>query len=122
MLKCASMLLACAILCRAADSGAVQYGKQLVEEVAKCGDCHTPRKATGGLDASNWLKGAISPKPSPDLTSASRLFAQWGERGMVEFLETGLDPQGHAAASHMPAFKLRSHDAEAFVAYLKTLK
>jgi hypothetical protein len=41
---------------------------------------------------------------------------------MVKFLETGLDPEGHATDSHMPAYKLRPHDAEAIVAYLKTLK
>jgi len=122
MLKFASIFLACGILCRATDSGAVQYGKQLVEEVAKCGDCHTPRKATGEFDASNWLKGARLPKASPDLTPSGHLFRQWGEQGMVKFLETGLDPAGLAAASHMPTYKLRPHDAEAIVAYLKTLK
>ena len=122
MLKFFGMFLACGILSRAADSGAVQYGKQLVEEVAKCDDCHTPRKANGEFDQSKRLKGAMLPKASPDLTSSGHLFRQWAERGMVKFLETGLDPNGHVAASHMPAYKLRPHDAEAIVAYLKSLK
>lgn len=120
--KLAGMFLVCGVLAMAAESGAVEYGKQLVSEVAKCGDCHTPRKATGEFDTSNWLKGARLPNASPDLTRSGHLFRQWGEQGMVKFLETGLDPAGHAAASHMPAYKLRPHDATAIAAYLKTLK
>ena len=116
------MFLACGVLGRAADLGAIEYGKQLVSEVAKCGDCHTPSKTSGEFDRSKWLKGARRPKVSPDLTRSGQLFRQWGEQGMIRFLETGLDPAGHAAASHMPAYKLRPDDAEAIVAYLKTLK
>ena len=122
MFRFAGVFLASVLLAQAADSSAVAYGKQLVEEVAKCGDCHTPRKASGEFDRSKWLKGARLPKTSPDLTSSGHLFPYWGERAMVKFLETGLDPEGHAADSHMPAYKLRPHDAEAIVAYLKTLK
>lgn len=110
-----------ALLGQGAEPGAVEYGKYLVEHVANCGDCHTPHKSTGDYDSSKALKGVTQPKVSPDLTS-SGLFSQWGERGMVKFLETGLDPQGHPAPSHMPAFKLRPHDAQAIAAYLKTLK
>ena len=76
----------------------------------------------GEFDSSKALKGALLPKASPDLTSSGRLFSQWGERGMVRFLETGLDPKGHTADSHMPAYKLRPHDAEAIAAYLKSLR
>ena len=122
MLKCAGLFFACGILCRAANSGAVQYGKQLVEEVAKCGDCHTPRKATGGLDASKWLKGASLPKASPDLTASGHLFREWGEQGMVKFLETGVGPTGHPADPPMPTYKLKKADAEAMVEFLESLK
>lgn len=33
-------------------------GKYLVEEVAKCGECHTPRNVSGDLDPQAWLQGA----------------------------------------------------------------
>ena len=121
MFKLVTIFLACG-LGRAAERGAVEYGKYLVEQVANCGQCHTPRMATGELDASKSLKGVTLLKPSPDLTSSGHLFLQWGERGMVRFLETGLDASGHTADSHMPAYKLRPHDAEAIAAYLKSLR
>jgi mono/diheme cytochrome c family protein len=121
MFKFVAIFVACS-LSRAAEPGAVEYGKYLVEQVAECGKCHTPRKATGELDGAKPLKGALLPKASPDLTSSGHLYLQWGERGMVGFLETGLDPKGHTADSHMPAYKLRPHDAEAIAAYLKSLR
>ncbi len=133
MRKVFSVLLAGASMCCAAELSAVEYGRYLVEEVAKCGDCHTPRTANGELDISKRLKGATldasAPcdiksrrKASPDLTPSGDLFRRWGAQGIVEFLRTGLDPQRHPVTAPMPAYKLRPHDAEAIVAYLRTLK
>src|SRR5258708_23828655 len=36
----------------------VERGRYLVEEVAKCSECHTPRKPNGELDEAAWLRGA----------------------------------------------------------------
>jgi mono/diheme cytochrome c family protein len=110
-----------------------EHGKYLVEEVAKCQGCHTPRGADGQLDREKWLKGAVLDfqpmqpakdwhKTSPDLTPGGRLWQRWGEKGITEFLKTGLGPKGHAADPPMPAYKLKPEDAEAVVEYLKTLK
>ncbi len=117
-----AVLLLCNLASPATEPGAIEYGRVLVKEVANCGDCHTPRRAGGELDQTKWLKGGQHPKASPDLTAAGRLFREWGEGGMIRFLETGVDPAGRTAPSHMPAYKMRPHDAEAVVAYLKTLK
>jgi mono/diheme cytochrome c family protein len=114
-------------------AGEVERGKYLVEEVAKCQDCHTPRGADGQPDQTKWLKGAVLDfqpmqpmkewhKTSPDLTAGSRLWQRWGEKGLTEFLKTGLGPSGHAADAPMPSYKLNSNDAEAIVQYLKSLK
>lgn len=81
-----------------------------------------PPKTGGELDQSARLEGAKLPEASPNLTPSGHLFSDWGERGIVKFLETGSDPEGHAANSHMPDYKLRPHDAKAIVAYLKSLK
>jgi mono/diheme cytochrome c family protein len=117
-----------------ADSAsAVERGRYLVEEVAKCGDCHTPFNEKGEPDRSNWLKGAtlnfapIHPvegwhKVAPDLTSSGRLFQRWGEKGLVTFMMTGKGPSSHAADPPMPTYHLKQDDAEAVVAYLKSLK
>src|ERR1700681_298464 len=36
----------------------IERGRYLVEEVAKCSECHTPRKPNGELDEAAWLRGA----------------------------------------------------------------
>ncbi|MEO7142388.1 MAG: hypothetical protein ABI165_02685, partial [Bryobacteraceae bacterium] len=83
-------------------------------------------------DTAHTLKGAvlgIQPikeipgwhKTSPDLTSGSRLWTRWHDAGMLKFLTTGLNPGGHAADPPMPMYKMRQADAEAIIAYLKSL-
>src|ERR1017187_5324590 len=42
-------------------AGDVARGKYLVESVAVCGQCHTPRDSRGELDRSRWLQGAPVP-------------------------------------------------------------
>ena len=117
----------------AADAKMLAYGKYLVEEVAKCQECHTPTLENGDLDKSKWLKGAVldfAPmrpvkgwhKTSPDLTSNSRLWAKWGDATFLKFMQTGLTPKGSPAAPPMPAYKLNAKDAEAVLEYLKSLK
>jgi mono/diheme cytochrome c family protein len=114
-----------------AESAAAKRGRYLVNHVAQCGDCHTPRVA-GVPDKSKWLKGSLigfrplAPVPgwaatAPDLTSTSFLWKSWGDKAMVEFFMTGLGPDGKPAAPPMPAFTLNSQDARAIVAYLKSL-
>ena len=108
-------------------------GKYLVEEVGKCQECHSPRSETGEFDKERWLKGAvlnvapIKPiegwhKTAPDITPGSRLWERWGEAGLIKYLVTGLNPRGGKADAPMPTYHLAQEDAEAVVAYLKTLK
>jgi mono/diheme cytochrome c family protein len=126
-----ALAFACAPLMQAETTE--ERGKYLVEEIAKCADCHTPATETGEPDRARWLKGAVLPfapieavknwhKTAPDITSASRLFQKWGEPGMVKFLTTGRGPSGNAADAPMPGYRLKQDDAEAIVAYLKSLK
>ena len=35
----------------------IAKGRYLVEEVAKCPECHTPRNPDGALDHARWLQG-----------------------------------------------------------------
>ena len=117
----------------AADNDKIERGKYLTEEIGKCQDCHTPRGETGQLDKTKWLKGAtLDFQPmkevkgwhatSPDLTGTGRLFQRWGEDGIVTFLVTGKGPRGNGADAPMPTYTLKQDDAEAIVAYLKSLK
>ncbi len=115
-----------------ADDAKIERGRYLVEEVGKCQECHTPMSDKGELDRTKWLKGAvltfqpINPVPgwhkaSPDLTGNSRLFERWKDEGLVKFMMTGMNPRGGKADPPMPAYKLSKDDAEAVVAYLKSL-
>jgi mono/diheme cytochrome c family protein len=109
-------------------------GKYLVEEVARCQECHTPKLPEGQFNKEKWLKGAvlnvqpIDPikgwhKTSPDLTASGRLWqGRWGQAALVKLLSTGLGPGGNPADPPMPAYKMTLDDAEAVVEYLKTLK
>src|ERR1700731_396197 len=41
-----------------AGEGSITRGKYIVEGVAMCGQCHTPRDAANNPDRSHWLEGA----------------------------------------------------------------
>ena len=114
-------------------SGDVEYGRYLVENLGGCADCHTPTLENGALDKTHWLKGAalvfqpIHPIPhwkaaSPDITPSGPKWKKWGEAGFVKFLETAQWPDGDKADPPMPPFHLHARDAQAIVAYLKTLQ
>jgi mono/diheme cytochrome c family protein len=109
----------------------VERGRYLVNQVGKCGDCHTPRVA-GAPDKTKWLKGSVlgvkplGPVPgwasaAPDLTGTGPLWSAWGEKGLVQFFISGHGPQGQVAGPPMPTYTLTEQDAESIVAYLKSL-
>jgi mono/diheme cytochrome c family protein len=110
----------------------VERGKYLVEEVARCQECHTPRTDTGEFNRAQWMKGAtligVPPAPvagwhqkSPDITSTSALWTRWGQDGFSKFLQTAKNPRGGKAGPPMPAYTLTAEDADAIAAYLKSL-
>jgi mono/diheme cytochrome c family protein len=116
-----------------AQSDKAARGKYLVEEVARCQECHTPKLPDGKFDREKWMKGAvlniqpIEPikgwhKTSPDLTRPGRLWQKWGELAILNYLKTGLNSKGEPAGPPMPAYTMKAEDAEAVVEYLKTLK
>lgn len=116
----------------AAGDEKVARGKYLAEEIAHCQDCHTPKTERGDFIKSQWMKGATLDmmsaislpgwrSKSPDITSTSALFSRWNPEGLVKFLETGKNPRGNKAGPPMPSYNLNHEDAEAIVAYLKSL-
>ena len=117
-----------------AQTDKVARGKYLVEEVARCQECHTPKLPDGQFDKEKWLKGTVlnvQPidaikgwhKNSPDLTASGRLWqGKWGQAVLVKLLSTGLGPGGNPADPPMPTYKMTQNDAEAVVEYLKSLK
>jgi mono/diheme cytochrome c family protein len=110
------------------DTALVARGQYIVEGVAVCGNCHTPRKPNGDLDRSRWLAGASVPylpaqAASDWPTVAPRLagLPPASNAGMVTLLTTGVWVTGKPLRDPMPHFRMTPADAEAVVAYLKSL-
>ncbi len=106
----------------------VARGKYLVENVAMCGECHTPRTSDGNLDHARWLQGApivwLSPTHDPNWPlSAPRLGGTppANDADMIKLLTTGVWTTGNHLHLPMPQFRMDRADAEAVVAYLKSL-
>jgi mono/diheme cytochrome c family protein len=109
-----------------ADPALVKRGDYLVNQLARCGDCHTPRDGRGQLDNSRRMQGAqvwFTPKVrprewegnAPDLTTSGR-GGRWSEARWVKFLTTGGD-----AEAPMPAYHMTPDDARAVAVYLRSL-
>jgi hypothetical protein len=114
---------------QAATDPRVERGQYLVERVAMCGDCHTPKTDKGENDRSQWLKGDVLPfKPSIPMPFAAVAPAIAGLPTLTNdvlatrFLETGTNASGRLALPPMPQFRFNHEDALAVVAYLRSLK
>lgn len=112
------------------SSDQMQHGKYLVERVAMCVYCHTPRTEQGELDRSRLLQGAPMPiaSPFPSQTWAFKapkiagLPGGWSEADMIRLLRTGKGPRGNAPRPPMPPFRMTQDDAAAVAAFLKSLQ
>jgi mono/diheme cytochrome c family protein len=111
-----------------AQSSDVERGKYLVDEVAKCQECHTPRDAGGNLDYSRDLQGApvwIVPVHA-DTKWSNRAPAIAGLPGLSDaqaqtILEKGIGPNGLAIQPPMHVYHMNHADATAIIAYLRSM-
>jgi mono/diheme cytochrome c family protein len=106
----------------------VARGKYLVEAVAMCGQCHTPRDSNGNPDRSRWLQGASVPwlpaKPDSNWPiNAPRIGGTppANDADMITLLTTGIWTNGNRLRVPMPQFRMDRSDAEAVVAYLRSV-
>ena len=119
---------AAALHAQTAPDDKIQRGKYLVENVAVCGECHTPRDDKGQFDRSQWLQGnLLDIKPDHPMPFAAVAVPLAGLPGFTDeqatkFLETGIDVAGKPAMRPMPQFRFNHDDALAVVAYLRSLK
>jgi len=103
-------------------------GKYIVTEVAKCGNCHTPRTQNGELDYNRWLAGGPVPylpaQPGQDwplLCPRIGGLPPASDAQMITLLTTGIWTSGKPLRSPMPEFHMTRADAEAVLAYLKSI-
>lgn len=103
----------------------IKRGGYLVNELARCGDCHTPRDARGKLDMNRHLQGAemwFRPNKradefedeAPNITMTGKA-GKWSEERMAKFLTSG------RSGEPMPSYRLTDDDARAVAAYLRSL-
>ena len=111
------------------DDPMLQRGQYLVEALAHCGECHTPRNPIGGMDASRWLAGAVTPNGKgrvPNITPHKDGIGGWSEKDIAYSLESGFTPEFDSFGSNMADVvenmaKLPKSDLEAITAYLKNV-
>lgn len=113
---------------KATHDAQVERGRYLVEDVAMCGECHTPRDERGGLEMDKWLQGAqvwIMPihhdtnwaERVPPIAGLPSLTDEEAER----VLENGTGPEGEALRPPMHIYHMAPDDAKAIIAYLRSL-
>jgi mono/diheme cytochrome c family protein len=117
-----------AVAMGASPATKVERGKYLVEKASMCIDCHTPMTAKGEPDFSRNMTGAdvffkaTIPVPAwADQAPALAGLVGYTDAQAIGILQTGLK-DGQPLRPPMPAFRFNREDAEAIVAYLRTLK
>ena len=111
------------------DDGQLAKGRYLVEGPGHCGECHTPRDWTGGLDNKRWLAGAPNPEGSgkvPDIRPVEGGLDEWSQSDIEYYLESGFTPDFDSVGGSMVKVqenmaRLPAGDRTAIAAYLKAL-
>ncbi|MCJ0974365.1 cytochrome c [Pseudomonas sp. PS1] len=76
----------------------INRGAYLSEAVGHCGECHTPRTLTQGLDSKQHYAGATQQGWTAwNITSGARGIGNWSEQKLLNYLSTG-HQRGEAVA------------------------
>ncbi len=118
-------------------TGPAARGSYLVNTLLSCGDCHTPRGAMGAPDMTKFLSGVkclfdIIPPATNGMGCVNSRNLTPHENGLKTRTDTqikdmftkGMRPDGKPMHSFMPYYEyanLTSDDADAVVAYLRTI-
>jgi len=107
-------------------------GAYLVNAVAHCGECHTPRTALGGVETDRAFSGGelsgpgakLAPNITPD---PAKGIGAWSPDDIAAFLESGMTAKGDFVAAPMSEVvegtaKLSAADRRAIAVYLKALR
>jgi mono/diheme cytochrome c family protein len=99
-------------------------GREIVEALAHCGECHTPRDALGGMDRSRWLAGAPNPSGEGTIPNITPAKLTWSTGEIVSYLTSGFTPEFDSVGGHMAHVvenmaRLPETDRQAVAAYLK---
>lgn len=103
-------------------------GAYLVNGLGHCAECHSPRNVLGGIVTAQRFAGGPNPEGKgwvPNITQKG--LAEWSDKDIAYFLETGQTPDGDTAGGSMaPVIRntsqLSADDRAAIAVYLKSLK
>ena len=98
-------------------------GREIVEALAHCGECHTPRNVLGGMDMSRWLAGAPNPSGEGNIPNITPAKLRWSQGEIVTYLTSGFTPEYDSVGGHMAHVvenmaRLPESDRRAVAAYL----
>lgn len=108
----------------------VERGKYLVEVLAACGNCHTPKGPKGEIREKHMAGGfkiqedfgvAVSTNITPDKETG---IGTWTDEEIIRAIREGRRKDGRTLGPPMPFYLYRNisdSDAKAMVAYLRTL-
>lgn len=101
-------------------------GRYLVEALAHCAECHTPRDGLGRLDRTRWMAGAPNPSGTGRIPGITPAQLNWSEGDIAYYLETGFTPDFDSAGGHMASVitnmaQLSSEDRAAIAGYITAL-
>ena len=99
----------------------------LVEAIAHCAECHTPRNSFGALNSKKWMRGAANPSGKGKIPSIHPRDLKWTSGEIAEYLRSGLTPEYDVAGGNMALVvenlsKLSNEDLEAIALYIKNVK
>jgi mono/diheme cytochrome c family protein len=114
-----------------ADAGLTddaKAGRDMVEALGHCAECHTPRGMLGNLRRSVWMSGAPNPSGRgtiPPLAPGAKGLS-WSESDIAEYLKSGFTPDFDTAGGEMAEVventsQLSDAERLAIAAYLKAL-
>jgi mono/diheme cytochrome c family protein len=111
----------------AARSAPWNRGAYLVNSFGHCAECHSPRNFLGGIIAGQRFAGGPNPEGEgwvPNITQKG--LADWSEKDLAYFLETGQTPDGDSVGGSMGRVikntsQLSAEDRTAIAVYLKSL-
>lgn len=110
-------------------SAQVERGRYIVESVAMCERCHTPRDPNGNILRNKWLEGGPTQLvPTFDSADWAKIEPRIAgsppgtDAEFVTLLTTGMTRFHRPPKEPMPQFHMTREDAEAVLAYLKSIR
>jgi mono/diheme cytochrome c family protein len=105
----------------------VDRAAYIVEALAHCAECHTPRNLLGALKKNNWFQGAQDPSGKGRIPSIKTKDLLWSKEEIVEYLNSGFTPDYDVVGGKMASVvenisQLSLLDKELIAEYLLRLK